>query len=382
MSKRKYPTAEELSTLADGHWYDILSTHAPDLNEAIKAEGKHVTCPFHKGKGDFRMQHKKDDLGRREGLSHCTCGTRNGWQLLQEANGWTFIQAKDAVAEFFGLDKRSEEERMEMKRRAEEESERRNREKAIKDKKEVEAIARKRNGIWKKSIPISDRKASIAQRYLQSRKLDGAALTPHIRFHPGMAYRDGDDDGVTDFYPALVSRVYDNNGKPITIHRTYLDRTTGKKADVEEPKKLMPVPSLWTSNVGRVIPVTDVGNKRILGVTEGIETAIAASLATNMSVWATVSAEPLTSFVPPAEVEILVIFADLDRSGTGERVAKELVANLKAMGWKGRVEIALPNRSLLTDDKKGVDWADVWYDYGALGFSADHRCREVFNLAA
>lgn len=378
MNQRRYPTVDELAGLANGNWFDILSVYASDLETAIKKPGRHVTCPFHGGKSDFRMDDKK---GPEYGLSYCTCGTRNGWQLLQDANNWTFIQAKDAVAEYFSLGSCSEVERREMAKKAEERRRKRAREKEREDKKEAEAIALKRNGIWKKSIPLSDKKSLVAQQYLRSRKLEGAALTPHIRFHPGMSYRD-EEGAVIDFYPTILSRVYDNKGKPLTIHRTYLDRSTGGKANCKEPKKLMPVPELWTSNIGRVIPVTDVGNRRILGITEGIETAIASSLATNMSVWATVSATPLPKFVPPDGVEILVIFADLDRSGTGEKAAKELVENLKALGWKGRVEIALPNQALLTDDKKGVDWADVWFDFGALGFSADHRQREVFHLAA
>jgi putative DNA primase/helicase len=378
MNQRKYPTVDELEGFANGNWFDILSRYASGLELAIKKPGQHVTCPFHGGKSDFRMHKTK---GPEYGLSYCTCGTRNGWQLLQDANKWTFVQAKDAVAEYFGLGSCSEVERKEMTQKAEEKNRKRAREKEIEDKKEAKAIAHKRNGIWKNSIPMSDKRSSVAQQYLRSRKLEGAALTPHIRYHPGMAYRN-EEGAIIDFYPTILSRVYDNNGKPLTIHRTYLDRSTGGKANCEEPKKLMPVPDLWASNVGRVIPVTDVGNRRLLGITEGIETAIAASLATNMSVWATVSATPLPKFVPPAGVETLVIFADLDRSGTGEKAAKELVKNLKASGWKGRVEIALPNQSLLTDGKSGVDWADVWYDYGALGFSADQRQREVYHLAA
>lgn len=372
---RKYLTIEQLDQYANGNWLDILSRYTDCFDDAIKKVGKHVDCPFHKGKSDFRIDKSK---GPELGLSFCTCGHRNGWKLLCEANNWSIIQAKDAVAEYFGLTQQTEEERKSSLAAAQKAAEKRVKEKAIRDKKEAEEIALKRNGVWFNSIPISHPKAKVARQYFLNRRLDSSLLTNHVRYHSGISLRDDNGD-IVDFYPGIISRVSDNGAKPITLHRTYLDRATCNKLDTESPKKLMPVPALWSDRQGRIIPVTDMGDNSILGIAEGIETALAASMASGISVWATVSAGPMTKFVPPEEVKMLVIFADLDRSKTGELAAEELIANLKSSGWQGTVVVQIPDDSYLKDGMKGVDWADVWYEHGAISFATN---RKIYKLAA
>ena len=86
-----------------------------------------------------------------------------------------------------------------------------------------------------------------------------------------------------------------------------------------------------------------------LGIAEGIETALAASVLFNMPVWAALNAG-LLSWTPPAEVETVFVFGDNDASATGQAAAYALAQRLKAKGVAAFVEI--PTRT-------GDDWADV-----------------------
>ncbi|MCA6065452.1 DUF7146 domain-containing protein [Thalassolituus marinus] len=358
-----FPTTEQISDVASGRWIEILRALAPGVSDAADNLGKHVTCPLHGGERDFRF-HK--DKGPETGLSHCTCGTRDGYQLLRDLNNWSFIEAKEAVADYLGIAQDDPKHRAELARKAKEERLQRESIRRAKAEREAEEVARCRNGLWERSYSIQSKKAALARRYLMGRGLTPDVVTNHVRFHPGVPVRD-EDGAIVAFAPAIIARVYSNNGRPLTLHRTYLDHNTGKKLDCDEPKKLMPVPDLWAAEKGRVIPVTAGGDGSVLGVAEGIETAIAAHMGTQIPVWATVSAGPMRHFEPPASVKTLVIFADLDASGTGLDAAKALSENLSASGWPGRVIIRLPPEHLLKG-RSSIDWADVFYEHGAMGF--------------
>ena len=94
-----------------------------------------------------------------------------------------------------------------------------------------------------------------------------------------------------------------------------------------------------------------------LGVAEGIETTLAVHLRTDMPVWSAVSAALLARLQPPAETSLAVVWADRDRSGTGEAAALSLRERLLECGIP--VVVPLPPGPIPAG-AKGVDWADVW----------------------
>ena len=93
------------------------------------------------------------------------------------------------------------------------------------------------------------------------------------------------------------------------------------------------------------------GNK--LGIAEGIETALAASILFNMPVWAALTAGLLQDWSPPASVSTVFIFADNDASSTGQAAGYTLAQKLKARGTSAFVELP---------PVTGTDWADVLAD--------------------
>jgi len=128
-----------------------------------------------------------------------------------------------------------------------------------------------------------------------------------LRYHSSLAYfsEEGQNQGR---YPGLVGMLTDSQGQAVTLHRIYLTQD-GRKAPVAYPKKTMPYPSdrNLTGAAVRLGPVAD-----LLGISEGIETALAVTQATGMVCWATTSAILLAKIVLPAEVKRVVVWGDND----------------------------------------------------------------------
>ena len=357
---KRYADLSELQAAADGQWLEMLSALAPQFAEAARKPGVHVHCPLHGGKHEFRFCKKK---GQQVGLSFCTCGTRNGFQLLQEALGLSFIEVKDMVAEYLGLNSVNSEVRRQKIEAAKVRSNMLRVEREIRIEAEDQQICEKLSRTWNGCVKLDDERAKLGRRYLHMRKLDPAKASGFLRFHPSLPLMDEEGEFVGHF-PALVGKVFSNSGTPITLHRTYLDPVTGKKLQGKLGKKLMPVPELkGVMHPGRVIPLMTYNREMgILGIAEGIETAMAASSIFSIPCWAVISAGSMTSFIPPSWVRQLVVFADTDCSMTGQTAARELRKRLYDQGFKGKVHLRAPKAPA---ENQSYDWADAWYEHGS-----------------
>jgi len=89
---------------------------------------------------------------------------------------------------------------------------------------------------------------------------------------------------------------------------------------------------------------------RWLAIGEGIETTLAVVTASAMPGWAALSAGGIRALVLPREATHIVICADNDASGTGQRAAHDAAARWLAEGR--RVRIAMP-------PEPGTDMADL-----------------------
>jgi putative DNA primase/helicase len=85
-------------------------------------------------------------------------------------------------------------------------------------------------------------------------------------------------------------------------------------------------------------------------VAEGIETTMAVVMACAMPGWAALSAGGIRMLILPPEATHIMICADHDTSGVGQRAADDAAARWLAEGR--RVRIALP-------PQPGSDFADV-----------------------
>jgi putative DNA primase/helicase len=132
---------------------------------------------------------------------------------------------------------------------------------------------------------------------------------------------------------ALVEHVQRG---PIAVHMTYLNPDgTGKAASQPGKAFLGPVGG-GAVRFGYVRP----GDWLILG--EGIETAASIASCCAMPAWAALSAGGIKRLVLPPEATHVIICADNDANGVGQRAADEAAERLLAQGRRVRV-ITPPN---------------------------------------
>lgn len=223
------------------------------------------------------------------------------------------------------------------------------------------------NALLGKCLGIDDPKSKAALEYLTARginlKYAPSDIKSAVLVNPHCAY--SDDGKNVSFHPAIILRVLNEQGQLCSLHRTYLS-TGGKKAAVECPKKLMPPCRPCTdADHSRFVRLGNPSKDGIIGVAEGLETALSVTAATRIPVWCCVSAAFLERFIPPKEIKAVIIFADKDASRTGELAAKRLKENLKKRGIPAL--ICLP-REPIPQGSKGVDFNDILNERGSFGF--------------
>ena len=196
--------------------------------------------------------------------------------------------------------------------------------------------------ILSRALPIA---GTPGEAYLRAR---GLTVPPpsDLLFHPDLAHWD-----TRTGFPAIVGLVRDRSGSVVALHRIYLRPDGATKAEVEKPKKML----------GRVgggaVRLAPIGDDAVLGLSEGIETALAVMTACpGMAVWATLSATNLEQVVLPPEARRVVLLADHDASGAGLRAAEAAARRLVAEGRS--VAIALPRA-------EGDDFNDLLMRDGA-----------------
>jgi hypothetical protein len=192
---------------------------------------------------------------------------------------------------------------------------------------------------------------SPAEAYLKSRRL----ILPDsgLRYHPRTPLGRGP---LAVFRPALLAAVRDESGL-VAVHRTFLDLEPARLAGIAAPRRALGRPG---QGAVRLRSPED----GVLGLAEGIETALAATVLTGISCWAALGNERLARIAIPPAVRRVILFLDNDLPG---RRAGRLAR--KALERRGfAVETRLPARS-------GADWNDVLLDRATA--RADEEGREA-----
>ena len=175
--------------------------------------------------------------------------------------------------------------------------------------------------IWQSSKPTP---GSAVETYLASRGID-PPLANSLRFHPALKHPSG------GLWPAMVALVTNGpDATPVAIHRTFLARNGAGKAPVD-PEKMMLGPC--RGGAVRLAEPRDV-----LMVGEGIETCLAATIATGRPAWAALSTSGLRALDLPNYLQDVIVLADGDE--TGEAAARDCAMRWKRQGR--RVRIARP----------------------------------------
>jgi hypothetical protein len=158
--------------------------------------------------------------------------------------------------------------------------------------------------IWDEARPLI---GTPAETYLRRRRI--ALLPRALRFHPRTPLGQGDD---VEFRPAMIAALHDgglhDEGRFIAIQRTFFDRDDARRArDLADPRMTLGRPERAAVMLGTATS--------ILGLAEGVETAISAMILFGIPVWATLGSERLHQIAIPGRVSRLVLFPDNDVAG-------------------------------------------------------------------
>lgn len=294
--------------LARGRWPAILAGLGVEERHLRNVHGP---CPLCGGQDRFRFDDKDGN-----GSYYCSgCGPGSGLQLAAKYTGKTMPEVSREIDQMIGAGSLPE---------ARVQQQRDPRPALNRTRSELRAIH-----------------GSPVERYLRWR---GLQPSPRTRFQASRTY--WDRGAAAGRYPAMVHCVMDPHGRPATFHVTYLSDDGSGKAPVQCPKKLMPPSRDWKGGAIRLFPQAP-----IMGIAEGVETAMAARQLFGIPVWAAVSADNLAAFVPPDGIECLYIFADNDKSYTGQARAYALAHRLVT----ARESIACV---VMVPGKTGTDFAD------------------------
>lgn len=195
--------------------------------------------------------------------------------------------------------------------------------------------------VWNQSLPI--RPGDAVSLYLASRGLvDLRPLPDCLRLSIRQPYFHGATQlGV---FPAMIAPVTAPDGRIVALHRTFLT-SDGQKAPVPSPKKLTRTAGPLAGSCIRLGSPTH----GVIGIAEGIETALAARSASGIPTVAAYCASNLAAWCWPSDTRRIVIFGDADEAG--REASETLRQRARASGI--HVETLIPT-------EEGVDWADVW----------------------
>jgi len=173
---------------------------------------------------------------------------------------------------------------------------------------------------------------TAAEAYLAERGLrtDSVELRYHARTPHGPA-------PVTRFRPALIAAVRDEQGL-VAVHRSFLDPRRPRLAELPDPRCGLGRFGRGAVRLGGAAPR--------LGLAEGIETALSASILFGVPCWATLGTERFRLVALPPEVCALSLFLDHDAGGRrAEALAREAFGHLP-------IDAHYPRR-------EGWDWNDA-----------------------
>jgi hypothetical protein len=183
--------------------------------------------------------------------------------------------------------------------------------------------------IWRESVAAPE----IVARYLDGRGIVLDAIPASLRYHPSCPRPDGTR------MAAMIAAVEHVERGITGVHRTFYTPDLRR----QDRASLGPI-------AGGAVRFGIPRASEWLAIAEGIETTLAVATACAMPAWAALSAGGIRSLILPPEVTHIIICADHDASGTGERAAHDAATRWLAEGR--RVRIAMP-------PVPGTDMADV-----------------------
>ena len=261
-----------------GRWPEIFAHYnLPPVDAKKHFPGE---CPLCSGKGKFRVDDKDG-----EGTWICVCDNGNGWDLLKKFTGKEFRTLAREIDKLLGNEWAHE-------------------------KREPTQKLDKVLQVKTRFLSLPNLRNTPGMEYLHGR---GIYRMPQrgVRFSRGEF-----DNDAGRSVPCMFSVASNEYGEAVYLHLTYIE--DGKKADVPIQRKMRTLQEYQGSVAVKLQEPTNV-----LGIAEGIETALSAGFIYQLPTWSTLNATLMKRFKAPTGVEDLYIFADNDKNGTGLAAALE-----------------------------------------------------------
>jgi hypothetical protein len=217
----------------------------------------------------------------------------------------------------------------------------------IKRRRSAEARNRQRRiadalDLWDECYPAQD---TLVAAYWRSRGLV-ESIPPSLRMHGMMRHRESGGSR-----PAMVGLVRHVKHGPVGVHITYLAIDGSMKATVEPVKRsLGPVGggAVWLAPAGKTLLVA-----------EGIETAASGMQAGEMPACAALSTSGLRTLLLPPIVQTVIILADNDVNGDGQRAAVTAADRWLAEGRQVLITMPLEPGTDFNDVLRGQPHAQI-----------------------
>lgn len=316
---------------ARGHWLNIHRRLG--IPEHLLNTRKHCPCPHCGGHDRYRYTDHEQNGGY-----ICTqCRGGSGFDLLMLIHRYDFKDALQDVAGVLGMSRETPD--MPPKRHF----------KPLlappkprpKETDQYPQLA----AIWQQALPMTDPKAVAIYRYLQGRGLSLNQPIEALRFLPEYPYwHDGEKLGL---FPTMLARITNVAGEMQGLHFTYLQAYQGgyTKALISDHEGKRLASKKMRSRLQGATKGASVAlypAAEVLGVAEGIETALAAHELFGIAFHACLSAQGMRSFIIPSSVKSLVIVADNDANQTGIKAMRclqyrALKARLDVRTWLPQV---------------------------------------------
>lgn len=193
--------------------------------------------------------------------------------------------------------------------------------------------------IWQEARPPA---GTVAEKYLESRGVGladlPAGVLASLRFHSRCPHPSGAR------LPAMIALVEHAERGSVAIHRTFLRPDGAHKACVYPNKAGLGPVGGGAVRFGQVMP------GQWLVVAEGIETTLSVMRACALPGWAALSAGGMRTLTLPPEATMVLLSADNDANGIGQRSAN--VVAERFLAERRRVRIAIPR-------EVGADFNDI-----------------------
>lgn len=346
-------TLADVKALSNGKWGEILP--ALGVPPELLDSRKHHACPSCGGKDRFRFT---DYQGKGNFIcNQCTPEGGSGFDLLVLVHGYGFNDAWHAVAGVLGLGNGQTPAHTVVKRPVSHTAAQSAAQPAQPTGSNQAARLRR---IWAECQAW--RESPLLAAYFRNRGLtdEWQTMGDDVRFHAALPYWHNGQELAR--LPCMVGLYRKPDDSMAGLHFTYLQTTadgTVSKARLLDPAsgEVLPAKKMRAvatgSMSGAALRLHQPQNG-VIGVAEGLETALAAYALSGVSMWACGSAVGMKNLLLPRGFRALRIFADNDANHTSQEAAAALQRRYHER-LNGNIAIATPADC-------GRDWLDVLTD--------------------